>query len=94
MTQDSPAWSLSFLQGTAPYLGLLRLLLDLTGNGTQAKGAASPAPSEATITSWHEEPRSDAADITNLALGCLFNLVQEDLEHGHVMLVLRQSGPF
>lgn len=87
LTQQSPIWSTSFLKGTAPYIGLLRLLLGLKPE----TGSASPTPSDVTVTDWNDQNSVDEAEMTNLALGCLFNLVQEDLEHGQAILSLGKS---
>lgn len=94
LTQDSPAWSSALLQGTAPYVALLRLLLGVKVDDSLAIGDVSSRRSNTTVTSWKEDVLADETETTNLALGCLFNLVQEDPDHGQVMLALGQSSSF
>lgn len=81
LTQDSPLWSKAFLAGVSPYMALVKLMLD--------GGRAIEKTQE--VADGMGQPKD--TEILNLALGCLFNVVQGASDGGKPMVDLRRC-PF
>lgn len=83
--QTIPSFAGRYLSGTAPYMALTRFLSVERRQPPIRERSISPAGSEATETSENDQANpteSPDTSLTHLALGCMYNLVEEDKTAG------------
>lgn len=95
--QTVPSWAERFLSGTAPYMALTRFLSVERRPQPIRERSVSPAGSEATETSENDQAdptESTDTSLTHLALGCMYNVVEEDRAAGTSLSSICQPPRF
>jgi hypothetical protein len=88
ISQQSPTWSAAFLSSTSPYLGIMRVMAGHGRIANNSQRGVSPGLSDVTEKDEDAAENLPEIELVNLALGCLFNIVQEASDHGQPLVNL------